>query len=71
MTWCTQYNKRTVHYFKPNDIHKDLTLCNRVLPGKRTEANPEEYYRKCRMCIRILCTYDNLDNRIHIKGVTN
>jgi len=71
MTWCTQHNKRTVHYFAPNEFHKDLTLCNRVIPGKRIEAKADDYYRKCRMCVKILCTYDNLDNRIHIKGVTN
>jgi len=62
MTWCTQYQKRTVHYFKPNESSKDLTLCNRVLDGKRTEAQSEEYYRKCRICLKILCTYDNLEN---------
>ena len=71
LTWCTQWKKRTVHYFKPNEFHKDLTLCNRVIPGKRTEVNPEEYYRKCKMCIKIICTYDNLDNARTYQGSTN
>ena len=62
LTWCIQWKKRTVHYFKPNEFHKDLTLCNRVIDGKRTEAKGEDYFRKCRICLKIIATYDNLDN---------
>ena len=70
MTWCSLWQKRTVHYFKPNEFHKDLTLCNRVIPGKRTEVNADEYYRKCRMCLKIISTYDDLDNIPFQRGQT-
>lgn len=64
LTWMIYFNgKKTSHYYQ--DRTKNLTLCNREVYGefRNSRKRPaSENVTKCKTCLRIINTYDNIDN---------